>query len=343
MAQCYNRKRAWLTDKGLSFSRIEGARCVSVPCGKCLPCRVNNACSWAIRSYHEMIYSGGIGVFLTLTYDDNHLPKGSELVKKHLQNFNKRLRINLKRDNIPSFRSFFACGEYGTKKGRPHYHELLFGYVPDDLVFYKTSYSGQPLYISDKLNRIWGNGFVFVGLIGDGAAGYVARYQKKSKADTSHTQAPFFLSSRNIPLSNGERGALGSQWLLDHYNDIRHGYIHHWSKPGIKLRIPEYYYDLLDRWYPDTYQMVKDSRLNFCQGLNDDLIFFRRQGCFDVCHSDPRVSYPDYMSQVRDILKLSPETSFPEVMRYLRAHLAYSEKAQFNQLTKLKRTLNENE
>ena len=45
----------------------------SVPCGRCIACRLNHNNSWAIRIYMESRtckYSS----FLTLTYDDKHLP-----------------------------------------------------------------------------------------------------------------------------------------------------------------------------------------------------------------------------------------------------------------------------
>jgi hypothetical protein len=62
-------------------------------------------------------------VFLTLTYDDEHLPIGGSLYKRDLQNFFKRLRKNLKGRKI----KYYACGEYGETTFRPHYHAIIFG------------------------------------------------------------------------------------------------------------------------------------------------------------------------------------------------------------------------
>lgn len=60
--------------------------------------------------------------FLTLTYNEENLPKDFSLSKRDLQLFNKRLR------NHVDFK-FYASGEYGAK-GRPHYHGIYFGLDP---------------------------------------------------------------------------------------------------------------------------------------------------------------------------------------------------------------------
>lgn len=66
--------------------------------------------------------------FITLTYDDEHLPPGAELSKRDLQLFIKRLR---KRN--PGIR-YFAVGEYGSQKGRPHYHAVIFNLLDLSLI-----------------------------------------------------------------------------------------------------------------------------------------------------------------------------------------------------------------
>lgn len=63
-------------------------------------------------------------VFVTLTYDDCHLPENGSLRKDHLQKFFKRLRRDLPVDYKIKY---FACGEYGDKTDRPHYHSIIFG------------------------------------------------------------------------------------------------------------------------------------------------------------------------------------------------------------------------
>lgn len=92
-----------------------------VPCGKCLQCRIKKRKEWSMRCLHEMdMYDDSI--FVTLTYDDDYLPPNSSLVKADLQKFFKRLR---KRHE--SKIRYFACGEYGSRTQRPHYHAIIFG------------------------------------------------------------------------------------------------------------------------------------------------------------------------------------------------------------------------
>lgn len=99
------------------------------PCGKCNVCRVQRSNQWALRCMHELKQYGNKAVFVTLTYNEENLPKNKTLVKDDLQKFWKRLRKNLKGRKI----SYFACGEYGSRYDRPHYHAIIFGLDPFSL------------------------------------------------------------------------------------------------------------------------------------------------------------------------------------------------------------------
>lgn len=102
---------------------------IDVPCGKCVECRNTYFNSILQRAIVESLTS--YVYFITLTYDDNHipsitLPNGKTIYYSdytHIQNLFKRLRINnvLDRD----FRYLVAL-EYGDKRHRPHFHLLLF-------------------------------------------------------------------------------------------------------------------------------------------------------------------------------------------------------------------------
>nr|QJB18791.1 MAG: replication initiator protein [Microvirus sp.] len=95
---------------------------LTVPCGKCLHCRISKRKEWTFRMLHEL-QSWDHAIFITLTYDDQHIPDYNSLIKKDLQNFFKRLRKNLGERKI----KYFACGEYGTTTDRPHYHAIIYG------------------------------------------------------------------------------------------------------------------------------------------------------------------------------------------------------------------------
>lgn len=90
------------------------------PCGGCLPCRINRRRVWSHRILLESLKHGN-SCFVTLTYDDAHVP--AVLEKKHYQLFLKRLRRSL----APKKVRYFIAGEYGEESGRPHFHAAIFG------------------------------------------------------------------------------------------------------------------------------------------------------------------------------------------------------------------------
>ena len=73
---------------------------LALPCGKCLPCRLNHAKEWAVRCVLESLdYESNY--FLTLTYDDDHLPEDGRLHRSDVQKFLKRFRHHF--GNVRSF------------------------------------------------------------------------------------------------------------------------------------------------------------------------------------------------------------------------------------------------
>lgn len=108
---------------------------------------------------------------VTLTYNDKELPADRSLVKRDLQLFMKRLR-----KEFGSGIRFYACGEYGEKNKRPHYHAVLFNFDFADKRFYKKSSIGDNLYTSDTAERIWSHGFCVVGEVTFESCAYIARY-----------------------------------------------------------------------------------------------------------------------------------------------------------------------
>lgn len=113
-----------------------------------------------------------INVFVTLTYDDEHLPADGSLVKRDLQLFLKRLR----KEHEPAKLRYYACGEYGETTLRPHYHAILFGIDFADKRKHSVGKRGDDLFISETLDKIWGLGHCYIGRVTYKSAGYVARY-----------------------------------------------------------------------------------------------------------------------------------------------------------------------
>lgn len=213
---------------------------VPVACGQCTACRFDRATSWTVRILHEAQTTrhelGLPSSFITLTYDDDHLPAGGTLVVKHWQDFAKRVR----RAHGP-FR-FYACGEYGGRFGRAHYHAIVFGLDwSHDRVLHKRGKFGD-LYRSESLAERWGKGFASVGSVTQQSAAYVAGYCMKkitgaaAKEYYGGRKPEFALMSRG---GRGGRGGLGSSWLSRYKSDIYPS--DETVVNGKRLRTPRYY------------------------------------------------------------------------------------------------------
>ncbi|QXP44227.1 MAG: replication initiator protein [Arizlama microvirus] len=144
---------------------------VKVPCGKCIGCRLSSAREWSIRIMHEASLHES-NCFVTLTYDDKHLPKNGSLQLQDFQKFLKRLRKYYPAKTI----RYFHCGEYGEKLSRPHYHVIFFGIdFPDD----KIRGVFEDIKTNIFLEEVWGNGYCSVDEVNIKTAAYVARYCTK--------------------------------------------------------------------------------------------------------------------------------------------------------------------
>lgn len=184
-----------------------------VPCGKCEICRVERSKEWATKAWCEGEMWDN-ACFITLTYDNEHLPDDRKLRRSDIQKFWKDLRYHLykntknkceidltyekeqlkeqytnkeieakdlyygkKRNKYPI--RYLNCGEYGPKTKRPHYHAQIWNFIPADLIFWKRDKRGYDLFNSPKLSKIWGKGYVVIEYANSKTAGYIARYCTK--------------------------------------------------------------------------------------------------------------------------------------------------------------------
>jgi hypothetical protein len=129
-----------------------------------------------------------------MTYNDENLPSPPLISKRHAQLYIKRLRKHISQNRISNVK-YFLCGEYGELGDRPHYHAIIFNYEPSDLLFYKMSPSGELLYTSDELEKIWGMGFTTIGYASQASIRYCMKYITKIGP---HGHKPFILMSKGI-------------------------------------------------------------------------------------------------------------------------------------------------
>lgn len=163
--------RSIVFKKELSLSGVA----MPIPCGQCIGCRLQRAGEWASRAMHEKRLHEE-SAFLTLTYRNADLPMspdGATLVRRDLQLFMKRLRLER-----PSGLRFLACGEYGETTQRPHYHVLLLNTSFPDMKYHKMS-GEKKLYASAALDGLWKLGDCLIGDVEFESCAYVAGYVVK--------------------------------------------------------------------------------------------------------------------------------------------------------------------
>lgn len=139
-----------------------------VQCGKCMYCRNKRISGWAARLMNHDFFSD-MSFFITLTYDPDHLmfcPNNRPtLWPSHLTNYWKILRKNFPSGSL----SYYACGEYGSNKKRPHYHAILF--IQDQKV--------TPMDALKYIEKSWSHGSVYVGTVTQESCAYVLKYLEK--------------------------------------------------------------------------------------------------------------------------------------------------------------------
>lgn len=191
---------------------VECTKPLLIPCGRCLHCLMMRARDWSFRCQCELETMGS-ALFLTLTYNDEHLPCVDgvpSLQRRDLQLFLKSLRKYLDGKRI----SYFGCGEYGSHTHRPHYHLVIFGLSLDDLEIWSRSAKGSVLFRSPTVEKFWSRGFSSVGACNSQSIDYVTRYSlKKTLQDFgSFPVSPFTACSK--------RPAIALDWFNLHKNEL---------------------------------------------------------------------------------------------------------------------------
>lgn len=233
---------------------------LSLPCGQCMGCRLERSRQWAVRCMHEASLHED-NCFITLTYDDSHLPSDGSLNKRHFQLFIKSLRQEFSDVRI----RYYQCGEYGDLLARPHYHACLFGFDFSDKCLWKVV-NGQRLYLSDTLARIWGKGFCTIGALTFESAAYVARYCTKKitgKRSEDHYQGrqPEY---NTMSLKPGIGAGWYDKWKSDCFPS---DYL---VVNGAKCKPPRFYDKLLDREDSFLFEKIKQARLELASDDDDN-------------------------------------------------------------------------
>lgn len=244
----------------MSSKQVPDGELFHVPCGGCEGCRQARAQDWSVRCRDEASMWDR-SIFCTLTYDEAPLT----LVPRDLQLFLKRIRrsnvgVEALADGRRPIR-FFACGEYGDRFGRPHYHALLFNFagVP-------VARTGKETFECSAVSSAWPHGRTLVGPLKPGAAAYVAGYAAKKVGkrkwqsfgdvvdpETGEVVEPVQEFSRM-----SLRPAVGRLWLERFGEDLLSGFA---VRNGKRVPIPRYYWRFLKERYPERVALLERDRL----------------------------------------------------------------------------------
>jgi len=224
-----------------------------IPCGQCVRCRLEKSRIWAIRCVKEAEQYEK-NCFITLTYRPEEEPENNSLVKEHFQLFMKRLR-----KKYGSKIRFYACGEYGERYERPHYHACLFNHDFTDKTLWSIR-ENISLYRSQSLEKLWPKGYCTIGEVTFDSAAYVARYIMKK---ITGEEALNHYGEKVPEFTNmSRRPGIGRAFFEKFHSDIYSldALITNKNEKILKLRPPKYYDKLYENLNPERMKQIKEVR-----------------------------------------------------------------------------------
>ncbi|AXH74636.1 MAG: replication initiator protein [Microviridae sp.] len=261
---CYNPLTAYKTAGG-SVVFVENRKAhgdtyqITLACGQCHGCRLERSRQWATRCVHEAAMHK-YNAFVTLTYNEDNVPNRSQLQHEDFQKFMKRLRKHTGLDRV----RFYMGGEYGPEHGRPHFHAAIFGYDFPDKKYFKRSPSGERIYTSEILEKLWPYGYSSTAELTFESAAYIARYcmqkvtgpmaEEHYKRQDEKGEYQLKPEYNRMSLKPG----IGATWLNKYKTDV---YTYdHVIINGVQTRPPKYYDKLIKKEDPDKLAKHKEER-----------------------------------------------------------------------------------
>lgn len=238
-------------DKQFLYGKIES---FTVPCGKCIGCRIDRSKEWALRMVLEAKCHEE-NSFITLTYDDEHLPKNGSLDFDELQRFFKRLRKKIGFEKI----RYYAVGEYGKKLSRPHFHAIIFGFDFPDKWLWSHTGAGY-LYRSPTLESVWGLGYSTVGAVSFESCAYCARYVQKKLYGADEVDLKAYYQGRVPEAARmSRRPGIARKFFDDNCGDFYpKDFI---TVKGVRYKPARYFDKLYKESHPEEFLQVKVKRL----------------------------------------------------------------------------------
>lgn len=249
---------------------------LKLPCGKCPECCKDYYTGWATRGSRELA-RWPTSLFITLTYNDEHLPPDNSLRKKDVQDFIKRVKRRFHSTKENPIRQIY-CGEYGEHTHRPHYHCLLFNLeFSDKREHYKTP-QGHQVYRSKELDDLWPFGFAEFGYATPGSVAYIFKYILKKKSRKEKLE-PLLLERDGITyevahefVEASRNPGIGAH--IRETNSLKKGFL---SVNGVRTKLPKYYSEHLKKSDPRTHEAIADRKFDYVSKLPRETILRKAQ------------------------------------------------------------------
>lgn len=207
------------------------------PCGYCRGCVKDYIDAWTDRCTFESMTTRGPSAFVTLTYNDDYLPKNGSVSLRDMQNFWKRFRYYLHRLDPTRKVKFYYASEYGFEDFRPHYHFMIFNFDPKNQLDMSVLYRAW----SSKKNPI---GFFSADYLNSSRVRYTMKYvHEEFNPDFTND-----IEKRGLaPLFHNCSKGLGFDWFMQNLGHIikNRGYI-----VNGKVRP-------LNRYYQDLFKLIE--------------------------------------------------------------------------------------
>lgn len=213
---------------------------IKVSCGHCLNCMIKKQSQLTFLANKELLTrykKGQSASFVTLTYDDNHIPYNENgfvtLRKSDVQKFLKNVRRQIDYHNLKKDFKVIYCGEYGDgshsnfKTGvstfRPHYHIAFLGLSDTEAKMFTR--------------KLWKFGLCDVGPLSSGGLRYICKYMTKATPgkivkeirEVAKVENPFICHSIG----------LGKEWINKNlYKIVENEF--HFNINGKKTLFPKY-------------------------------------------------------------------------------------------------------
>lgn len=193
------------------FNRVGQKFNLDVDCGHCLNCMIKKQSALEFLCKKELLtkYRNNQGAsFVTLTYDDAHLPYNDDglvtLRRKDVQLFIKNMRRQMEYHKCKIPFKYIYTGELGDDSARPHYHIVFIGLTE--------------FQVKKYTRKLWKHGLCDVGVLGQGGIRYVLKYMTKAlpPKDVKTLREELNVENPFVYHSIG----MGKQWIIENMEKI---------------------------------------------------------------------------------------------------------------------------